>query len=79
MEDNRLTNWRGKAEQSEIEEKHFIIKYSPKTALGSYIYETPCIMRFKYREDYEKLKKVSNMIGNILHKLSYERISKRLK
>ena len=35
-------------------------------------------MRFKYREDYEKLKEVNSMIGNILHKLSYERIPKRL-
>ena len=33
-------------------------------------------MIFKYREDYEKLKKVNKMIGNILHKLSFERIPK---
>ena len=79
VEYNRLTNWKGRAEQSVIEGKHFIIKYSPKSPLGGYLYDTPCIMRFKYREDYEKLKKVNNMIGNILHKLSYERIPKRLK
>ena len=79
MEDNRLTTWKGRAEQSVIEGKHFVIKYSPKTPLGSYLYDTPTIMRFKYREDYEKLKIVEKKIGNILHKLSYERIPKRLK
>ena len=36
-------------------------------------------MIFKYCEDYEKLKIVNKMIGNILHKLSSERIPKRLK
>ena len=78
-EDKSLVNWKGGAEQSVIEGKHFIIKYSPKLPLGGYLYDTPCIMRFKYREDYEKLKKVNNVIGNILHKLSYERIPKCLK
>ena len=78
MEDNRLINWKGGVEQSVIEGKHFITKYSPKTPLGSYLCDTPSIMRFKYLEDNEKLKKVNNMIGNVLHKLSYERIPKRL-
>ena len=79
MEDNHYMNWKGKAEQSVTEGKHYIIKYSLKTPLGSNLNDTPTIMRFKYREDYEKLKKVNNMIGNILHKLSYERMPKRLK
>ena len=79
MEDNRLNHWKGRTEQSEIEGKKFIIKYSPKDIFGKNVYDTPCIMIFKYREDYEKLKIVNKMIGNILRKLSSERIPKRLK
>ena len=76
MEDYRLNHWKGRAEQSEIEGKKFIIKYSPKDIFGKNVYDTPCIMIFKYREDYEKLKKVNKMIGNILQKLSFERVPK---
>ena len=36
-------------------------------------------MIFKYREDYEKLKIVNKMIGNILHKISSKRIPLPLK
>ena len=79
MEDYRLNHWKGRAEQSEIERKNFIIKYSLKDIFGENVYDTPCIMIFKYREDCEKLKIVNKMIGNILHKLSSERIPKRLK
>ena len=79
MQDNPHKHWKGRTEQSVIEGKHYIIKYSPKSLLGGYLCDTPCIMRFKYREDYEKLKIVNKMIGNILHKLSFERIPKRLK
>ena len=78
MQDNPHEHWKGRAEQSVIEGKHFVIKYSPKTLFGNRLYDTPCKMRFKYREDYEKLKVVNKMIGNILHKLSFERIPKRL-
>ena len=31
MEDNRLINWKGRAEQSVIEGKLYKIKYSPKS------------------------------------------------
>ena len=79
MEDYRLNHWKGRAEQSKIEGKKFIIKYSPKDTFGKNVYDTPCIMIFKYREDYEKLKIVNKMIGNIPHKISSERIPKRLK
>ena len=53
--DNKnLVNWRGRYEQSIIEGKKYIIKYKPKSLLGSYLYDTPCKMKFKYLEDYQK-------------------------
>ena len=79
MEDYRLNHWKGRSEQSEIEGKKFIIKYTPKDIFGKNVYDTPCIMIFKYREDYEKLKIVNKMIGNILHKTSSKRIPLPLK
>ena len=79
IEDFRLNHWKARVEQSVIEGKHYIIKYSPKSIFGENLYDTPLIMRFKYREDYEKSKIVNEKIGNILHKLRFERIPKRLK
>ena len=76
MEDNRLINWKGRAEQSVIEGKLYKIKYSPKSPLGGYLYNTPTIMRFKYLEDYDKMKKLEKMIGKLLDKLDYESIQK---
>ena len=70
---DHCTNWRGRAEQSTIEEKHYIIRYSPKTPLGSKVFETPAIKRFKYREDYKKLKKVDKIIRLLLDELDNER------
>ena len=73
VDDKNLVNWKGRAEQSVIEGKKYIIKYKPKSPLGSHLFNTPCIMRFKFLEDYEKMKKLSEMIGNIYYKMHNER------
>ena len=64
-DDKNLVNWRGRYEESIIEGKKYIILYKPKTLLGSYLYDTPCKMKFKYLEDYQKMKKLEkNFIKN---------------
>ena len=68
-DDKNLVNWKGKYEQSIIEGKKYIIKHKPKTLLGSYLYDTPCIMKLKYPEDYQKMKKLNEMLGKIISKM----------
>ena len=61
-ENKNIENWRGRYEQSIIEGKKYIIKYKPKTLFGSYLYDTPCKMKFKYLEDYQKMKKLEEKL-----------------
>ena len=68
--DNKtVENWRGRYEQSIIEGKKYIILYKPKTLLGSYLYDTPCKMKFKYLEDYQKMKKLEEKLSKINRKM----------
>ena len=69
IEDYHSYKWK-----SEIRGKKFLIKYSPKDNFGK-----KCFMIFKYFEDYEKLKILNKMIGNIIHKLDSKRTPKRIK
>ena len=68
-DDKNLVNWRGRYEQSIIEAKKYIILYKPKTLFGSYLYDTPCKMKFKYLEDYQKMKKLEEKLSKINRKM----------
>ena len=72
-DDKKLVNWRGRYEQSVIEGKKYIIKFKPKTIFGSYLFDTPCIMEFKFLEDYEKMKKLEEKLGKIKRKMNNEK------
>ena len=68
-----LVNWKGRVEQSVIEGKKYILKLEPKSPLGGYLFDTPCIMKFRFLEDYVKMKKLNETIGKIYYKMHNER------
>ena len=72
-DDKTLVNWKGRVEQSVIEGKRYIIQFEPKTLLGSYLFDTPCIMKFKFLEDYQKMKKLDERLGKLNRKMNNEK------
>ena len=72
-DDKTLVNWKGRVEQSVIEGKQYIIQFEPKTLLGSYLFDTPCIMKFKFIEDYQKMKKLDERLGKLNRKMNNEK------
>ena len=72
-DDKTLVNWKGRVEQSVIEGKWYIIQFEPRTLLGSYLFDTPCIMKFKFLEDYQKMKKLDERLGKLNRKMNNEK------
>ena len=72
-DDTNLVNWRSRYEQSVIEGKHYIIKFKPKSILGGHLFDTPCIMRFKFLEDYEKMKKLEEKLVKIIRNMNNQK------
>ena len=52
-----------------LREKSYVILYKPKTLFGSYLYDTPSKMKFKYLEDYQKMKKLEEKLAKINSKM----------
>ena len=68
-QNKNIENWRGRYEQSNIEGRKYVIKYKPKNFFGSYLNDTPCEMKFKYLEDYQKMKKLQEKLVKINSKM----------
>ena len=68
-ENKNIENWRGRYEQSIIEGKKYIIKYKPKNNFERYLNDAPCKMKFKFLEDYQKMKKLQEKLAKINRKM----------
>ena len=53
-------DWKIKSELQSTWEKIYILKYKPSNSIYT------SIMKFRYLEDYEKMKKIDKMLGKIL-------------
>ena len=53
-------SWKGKGEVQSYWEKIYILKYKPADSIYT------SIMKFRYLEDFEKMKKINKMTGKIL-------------
>ena len=58
--------WKGKSEIQSTWEKIYTLYCEPRDIFGKRIFEHACFMKFRYIEDYEKLKKIDKMLGKIL-------------
>ena len=56
-------NWRGRNEVQSTWEKKYILKYKSEKSIYT------SIIKFRYLEDYKKMRKVNKMLGNILEYL----------
>ena len=52
--------WKGKSELQSYWEKIYILKYKPADSIYT------SIMKFRYLEDYRKMKKIDKMLGKIM-------------
>ena len=68
-ENTNIENWRGRYEQSNMEGKKYIIKYKPKNDFERNLNDAPCKMKFKYLEDYQKMKKLQEKLAKINRKM----------
>ena len=68
-ENKNIENWRGRSEHQNMWGKTYVIKYNPKSLFGSKVFEYPCIMKFRYLEDYENMKKLNEKMGKINRKM----------
>ena len=63
-------DWKGKSEIQSNWEKKYILKFKPVDSIYT------SIMKFRYIEDYEKLKKINEMLYEILHKLYLTKVKR---
>ena len=58
--------WRGRSEIQSAWEKIYILYCEPRTIFRTKLYEHACFMKFRYLEDYEKMRKIDKMLGKIM-------------
>ena len=63
-------DWKAKSEIQSTWEKKYILQFKPVDSIYT------SIMKFKYIEDYEKLKKIDKMLYELLHKLNYTKVKR---
>ena len=78
-ENNIDEHWRGRSEVQSTWEKKYIVKMNPKTSSGGKLFDLPCIMKFRYIEDYEKMKKLDEKIGKIIRNMDNDNVKQEYK
>ena len=58
--------WKGKSEIQSTWEKIYTLYCEPITIFGTKMFEHVCFMKFRYFEDYKKMKKINEMLGKIM-------------
>ena len=71
--------WKEKSEIQSTWEKLFTLYCEPKDIFGQRIYEYACFMKFRYFEDYKKMKKLNIMLGKLLIIIGNERYIDEMK
>ena len=65
--------WKEKSEIQSTWEKIYTLYCEPRDIFGTKIYEHACFMKFRYFEDYKKMKKLDKMLGKLSIILGNER------
>ena len=65
--------WKEKSEIQSTWEKIYTLYCEPRDIFGTKIYEHTCFMKFRYFEDYNKMKKLDKMLGKLSIILGNER------
>ena len=71
--------WKEKSEIQSTWEKIFTLYCEPKDIFGQRIYEYACFMKFRYFEDYKKMKKLNIMLGKLFIIIGNERYIDEMK
>ena len=58
--------WKGKSEFQSTLENIYTLYCEPRDIFGKRIFEHACFMKFRYFEDYKKMRKIDKMLGKIL-------------
>ena len=63
--------WKAKSEIQSTWVKIYTLYCEPRTIYETKLYEHACFMKFRYFEDYEKMKELNKMLGE-LHRIMAE-------